>query len=83
MHRAALALTLVIAAGIAWGTLKPPGPPGPEWYLTDKQMHAGAFALLMLPFAFAQPRLALRLADAVEPTLRGAFLLLFLLMPCS
>ncbi len=62
MVRAAAYLTCLIALGIAWGTLRPPGPEGPQWILTDKHLHAGAFALLVLPLACVRPRLALRLA---------------------
>ncbi|MEL7257282.1 MAG: VanZ family protein [Pseudomonadota bacterium] len=55
--RWALALTVLIALGITWGTLKPPGSGGGSFPLTDKQIHALAFALLVLPLSFAAPRL--------------------------
>ena len=54
--RIALALTLMIAALILWGTLSPPGPPGPGLPLSDKQMHALAFALLVLPLGWQNIR---------------------------
>lgn len=62
MPRLALILTLLIALAIAYGTLSPPGAQGRAWPLTDKQIHALAFALLMLPGALIAPRLARRLA---------------------
>jgi len=65
MLRPALFVTLLIALAIAYGTLSPPGPPGPAWILTDKQIHALAFALLMLPVALSNPRFALRLAPVL------------------
>lgn len=55
-------LTGLIALGILWGTLSPPGTGTGTLPLTDKQMHALAFALLILPLALVNLRLALRLA---------------------
>ena len=55
-------LTLLVALGIGWGTLNPPGPPGPPLPLTDKQLHALAFALLVLPLGWADIRHAVWLA---------------------
>ena len=51
-----LFITLVIAAGIGWFTLTPPGPSGLPLPLTDKQLHALAFGLLVLPVALTRPR---------------------------
>ena len=62
--RIALSLTLLIAALILWGTLSPPGPPGPPLPLSDKQMHAIAFGLLVLPLGWQNIRHALWLAPA-------------------
>ena len=62
MSRAVVFLTCLIALGILWGTLSPPGPDGPGRLLTDKHLHALAFALLVLPTAVTAPRLALRLS---------------------
>ena len=60
--RWALALTVLFAAVILWGTLKPPGSGGGSFPLTDKQAHALAFALLVLPLSLAAPRLIPKLA---------------------
>lgn len=49
-------LTLLIGAVIGWFTLTPPGPPGGPLPLTDKQLHALAFGLLVLPVALTRPR---------------------------
>lgn len=62
MMRPAILLTIVIALGIAWGTLSPPGGAGAPLPLTDKQIHALAFALLILPLSCVHPHRALRLA---------------------
>lgn len=61
MSRLAIFLTLLVALAIAHGTLSPPGSQGQAWPLTDKQIHALAFALLMLPGALIAPQLARRL----------------------
>lgn len=58
-HPYTLVLTLFVALLIAWGTLSPPGAPGPALPLTDKQIHALAFALLVLPLGWVRPRAAL------------------------
>jgi len=57
LPRWSVALTVLIALGILWGTLKPPGSGGGSLPLNDKQFHALAFALLVLPLSFAVPRL--------------------------
>ncbi len=57
LPRWAVALTLLIALGIVWGTLKSSGPGEGSLPLNDKQIHALAFALLVLPLSFAAPRL--------------------------
>lgn len=57
-------LTAVIACVIVYGTLSPPGPPGPPLLLTDKQMHALAFFGLVLPLGWVRPRWALRIGLA-------------------
>lgn len=57
----ALILTALIAAIIGKGTLSPPGN-GAPLPLTDKQLHAIAFALLVLPLGWVRPRWALALA---------------------
>jgi hypothetical protein len=51
-----LALTLVTALGIGWGTLSPPGQGASPLPFTDKQLHFMAFALLALPLGWARPR---------------------------
>lgn len=56
-------LTAVFACVIAYGTLSPPGPPGPPLLLTDKQMHALAFFALVLPLGWVRPRWALGIAS--------------------
>jgi hypothetical protein len=48
-------LTLAVALGIAWGTLSPPGGAGLGLALSDKQIHALAFCLLVLPMSLARP----------------------------
>ncbi len=58
-HPYTLVLTLFVALLIGWGTLSPPGAPGPALPLTDKQIHALAFALLVLPLGWVRPRAAL------------------------
>jgi len=55
IRHAAVLLTLAIALGIAWGTLTPPGDAGSPLPLTDKQIHALAFCLLVLPGALLRP----------------------------
>lgn len=65
MLRLVTVLTLFIALGIAWGTLTPPGASGAPLPLTDKQIHALAFALLTLPAAMTSPRFALWLAPVL------------------
>ncbi len=57
-----LALTLLLALGILWGTLKPPGTGGGSFPLNDKQIHALAFGLLVFPLSAAASRLIPRLA---------------------
>ncbi len=57
-------LTALIAVGILWGTLSPPGDGTGALPLTDKQLHALAWGLLILPMALVAPRRALRLAPA-------------------
>lgn len=54
--RSAAALTIAIAMVIAWGTLSPPGDGGFTLPLTDKQIHALAFAGLVLPLGWTVPR---------------------------
>lgn len=61
-HAIALFLTLLIAAAIGWFTLTPPGPPGGPLPLTDKQLHALAFGLLVMPVALTRPRALVWLA---------------------
>lgn len=61
-HPTALVLTLLIGAAIGWFTLTPPGQTGGPLPLTDKQLHALAFGLLVLPVALARPRALLWLA---------------------
>jgi hypothetical protein len=51
-----LFITLVIGAMIGWFTLTPPAPSGAPLPLTDKQLHALAFGLLILPVALTHPR---------------------------
>jgi hypothetical protein len=48
-------LTLALALTIAWGTLSPPGDAGIPWPLSDKQIHALAFCLLVLPLSLTRP----------------------------
>jgi len=55
-HPVALILTLLIGAGIGWFTLTPPGESSTPLPLTDKQLHALAFGLLVLPVALTHPR---------------------------
>jgi hypothetical protein len=55
-HPIALILTLLIGAGIGWFTLTPPGEGSTPLPLTDKQLHALAFGLLVLPVALTRPR---------------------------
>ncbi len=62
MQRLALFLTALVALGIAWATLSPPGPEPSSLPLTDKQLHALAFAVLILPITVANLRVALPLA---------------------
>ncbi|MRU14882.1 VanZ family protein [Roseovarius sp. A21] len=52
----ALFLTLLIGAVIGWFTLTPPGEAGAPLPLTDKQLHALAFGLMVLPVALTRPR---------------------------
>jgi len=59
LHRIAIGITLLLAAGIALGTLTapenlPPEPPG-----SDKLHHFLAFAALAFPLVAARPRNAL------------------------
>ena len=61
-HAIALFLTLLIGAAIGWFTLTPPDPPGSPLPLTDKQLHALAFGILVLPVALSRPRALLWLA---------------------
>jgi len=61
-HPIALSVTLLIGAGIGWFTLTPPGEAGTPLPLTDKQLHALAFGLLVLPAALTRPRALLWLA---------------------
>lgn len=63
-QRIAAILTLVIALGIGWGTLSPPNDAGMPLPLTDKQIHALAFFLLVLPLSLARPAAILWLAPA-------------------
>ncbi|WP_306151615.1 VanZ family protein [Roseovarius sp. MMSF_3281] len=55
-HPIALILTLLTGAIIGWFTLTPPGETGSALPLTDKQLHALAFGLLVLPVALTRPR---------------------------
>ena len=57
----ALCMTLLIAVLILYGTLRPPGGGGPG-LLTDKQMHALAFGVLVLPLSIASPASVFRIA---------------------
>ena len=50
----ALLLTLVVACVIALGTLSPSGD-GPALPVTDKHLHAMAFAILVLPLGWRRP----------------------------
>lgn len=50
-----LFFTLLIGAGIGWFTLTPPGEASTPLPLTDKQLHALAFGLLVLPVALTRP----------------------------
>ena len=61
-HPAILLVTLLIGAVIGWFTLTPPGLPGGPLPLTDKQLHALAFGLLILPVALTRRRALLWLA---------------------
>lgn len=60
----ALGLTLVLAAIIAFETLTPPGEGDNLLPLTDKQMHAMAFAALVFPLGWVRPDRALWLIPA-------------------
>ncbi|MFN3207753.1 MAG: VanZ family protein [Roseovarius sp.] len=60
--RIARMLTVLLALGILAGTLWPAHTPPVPFTLTDKAIHFGAFALLILPMALADPRRAWRLA---------------------
>ena len=62
--RIAISLTLMIAGFILWGTLSPPGPPGPPLPLSDKQVHALAFAVLVMPLGWQNVRHAAWLVPA-------------------
>ena len=64
MRRAAIFLTIAIALGIAWGTLRPPGGDGLPLPLTDKQIHALAFFVLVLPGSLMRPAAIIWLAPA-------------------
>ncbi|SLN27550.1 hypothetical protein ROA7450_01109 [Roseovarius albus] len=55
-HSVAIALTCATALLIAYGTLKPSEPGGTPLFLTDKQMHFLAFALLTLPYGWVRPK---------------------------
>ena len=55
----ALFITLAIAGAIAVATLSPAGQSAAPLALTDKQLHALAFALLIFPLAFSNLRRAL------------------------
>ena len=73
MKHAALVLTAAIALLIGWGTLSPPGGPGPALPLTDKQLHALGFGMLVLPLSLTRPAairwlapLALAYGGAIE-----------------
>lgn len=57
-HPIAITLTCAIALLIAYGTLKPSEPGGVPLFLTDKQIHFLAFALLTLPYGWARPKAA-------------------------
>jgi len=50
----AVLLTLVVACVIALGTLSPPGD-GAPLPVSDKLLHAIAFALLVLPLGWVRP----------------------------
>lgn len=64
LPRWAVTLTVLIALVILWGTLKPPGSGEGSLPLGDKQIHALAFALLVLPLSLATPRLIPKIALA-------------------
>ncbi len=73
MKHAALVLTAAIALMIGWGTLTPPGAAGPALPLSDKQLHALGFGLLVLPLSLVRPAtirwlapLALAYGGAIE-----------------
>lgn len=52
--------TVLVAIAISYGTLMPPGGGGGLFLgLTDKQLHGLAFALLVLPMTWANPRNAI------------------------
>lgn len=55
MIRVALAITSVVAVAIAYGTLSPPSTEASILPLTDKQIHALAFMMLVLPLGWARP----------------------------
>lgn len=57
-------LTFGVALIILWSTLSPPGPPQDDVLLSDKQLHAIAFALLILPLACTDGGVALRFLPA-------------------
>lgn len=58
----AFALTALAATLVAYGTLSPPGSSEPALPFTDKQIHALAFAALVLPLGWVRPARALRIA---------------------
>ena len=62
MKHAPAVLTIAIAVVIASGTLSPPGNSGAALPLSDKQMHALGFALLVLPLSVARPATIIWLA---------------------
>jgi VanZ family protein len=60
----AIALTALTAILIGYGTLSPPGTAESGLPLTDKHLHALAFAALVLPMGWARPGWALGIAAA-------------------
>lgn len=57
-------LTALAAMLIAFGTLSPPGSGDSPLPLTDKQLHALAFAILVLPLGWVRPGWAPAIAAA-------------------
>lgn len=58
----AIALTTALALFILWGTLRPPGEGTSSLPINDKQIHALAFAILVLPISVAMPSLIVHVA---------------------